>query len=209
MTKTEFFDRYTQAGFKIIPLVGKIPILGGWENADAHDAGRCREMIQATPNSNMGLLLGEYVDVEGDSEQANATLDRLVGDTPHPKWRSSRSVHHLFLNPDPELTRFVTKKIEFRGHKHQSVLPPSQHEDGCLYSWMKGTKFPVPRMPDALVDFYWSRRTSVRKPLLKPGHVSMTCHLCGYKTMLHHKKLIKERLWCSIAGVRWSCRKCR
>jgi len=104
MRLIEHFDAYVRAGLKVIPLYArtKIPVGKNWNKDWNHDW--CRWSLTQFPESNLGLLLGEIVDVEGDDDESNALLKYLVGDTPHPMYCSSKSIHHLFLNPDPKLT---------------------------------------------------------------------------------------------------------
>jgi hypothetical protein len=119
------FDALTKRGLKIIPLRenSKVPLCKAW-NSD-WDREVVRDKICQFPDANLGILLGDVVDVEGDSEDANRTILDLIGDYPHPCYFSTKSIHHLFLNPDPNLAHFRFKEIEFRGHGHQSVIPPS------------------------------------------------------------------------------------
>ena len=77
------FDALTQRGLKIIPLRenSKIPMCKGWTNWNLLEN---RSKILQCPNCNLGILLGEIVDVEGDNEEANQIIADLVGDCPHP-----------------------------------------------------------------------------------------------------------------------------
>ncbi|MFX6202006.1 bifunctional DNA primase/polymerase, partial [Acinetobacter baumannii] len=69
-----------------------------WEEDQA------RNYFRRHPDCNIGLLLGDIVDVEGDTAEANYRLSRIVAGYPHPMYSSNRSVHHLFVNPDPQLS---------------------------------------------------------------------------------------------------------
>ena len=115
MRLIEYFDLYTKAGLRVIPLhpQSKVPMWDGWNVG--WDVDRCRVTCARHPFANLGLLLGHIVDVEGDSEEANLSLARMIGDCPHPIYRSSKSVHHLFLNPDPKLTA-MEAMLELREH---------------------------------------------------------------------------------------------
>jgi hypothetical protein len=208
MTTIKVFDLYVKHGLKVIPLLpfSKKPFFENWQDASLYDPIACRRILEAREDYNLGLLLGDIVDVEGDSEDANRLLDNLIGDCQHPRYRSSKSVHHLFLTPDPKLTRIVTGKIEFRGRNHQSVIPPSHHEDGTQYAWMKGRGFPIPAMPPRLLDFF---HRATRKGSRKPDHVELGCPACGREVGVHGKRLAMERQACREMGVRWECNKCR
>ena len=100
------FDALTNHGLKIIPLRenSKIPLCSNWNKKWDHNCARIK--IKKYPNSNIGLLLGEIIDVEGDSDEANKIIIDLINDYPHPIYRSYKSIHHLFLTPDSSLRHF-------------------------------------------------------------------------------------------------------
>lgn len=203
----DYFDAYVAAGLQVIPLYArsKVPVGTGWNLG--WDKDFCRESFRRFPQSNIGLLLGPIVDVEGDNEEANALLSRLVGDLPHPMYRSSKSTHHLFLNHDPNLTAVRFQHMEFRGYKHQSVLPPSCHKDGAMYQWLVGTKFPVPPMPQELIDFY--NKHVNPKPLTKPGHMRPWCSVCKRRFFIHRKRFALEKEAFAHFNYAWQCWNCR
>lgn len=160
----------------------------------------------STGRYNLGLLLGDFVDVEGDSEEGNDFLSEVLENFPHPKWQSSKSVHHLFLNPDKKIQTHRFEDIEFRAAGTQSVLPPSLHEDGSVYAWLSGTQFPVPPLPDPLLDFYRSRCPESKK---KPDIIKTQCRVCGRKENLHKKRLVLEVRAFREQNLPWMCHKCR
>lgn len=203
----DYFDAYVAAGLQVIPLYerSKVPVGTGWN--EFWDKDFYRESFRRYPLSNIGLLLGSIVDVEGDTEEANILLVKLVADVPHPMYRSSKSTHHLFLNPDPNLTVMRFQGMEFRAHRHQSVLPPSCHKDGTRYQWLVGTKFPVPIMPQPLLDYY--KKVSVKRPLLKPGHTRPWCSVCKRRFFIHKKRFLLEKEAFTHYGYMWQCRHCR
>lgn len=203
----EHFDALTEKGLKIIPVRenSKIPLCKGWSTNWNHDIARLK--IKQFPNCNIGLLLGDIVDVEGDSQEANTTIENLIGDYPHPVYRSTKSFHHLFLTPDQSLRHYRVGEIEFRGYGHQSVLPPSHH-NGVNYQWLKKFKFPVPQMPGSLLNFYKAQRFC-SKNLVKPNHLRVWCSLCEEKNFLHKKRFHMELGVFRILGLKWQCQKCR
>ena len=212
MLQLKYFDFYVSLGLKIIPIYekSKIPVGKAW-NVD-WDLEKCRSAF-IRKDHNMGLLLGELVDVEGDTPEANVFLESLIANTPHPMYRSTRSTHHLFVNPDPYLTATRFDDIEFRGHLHQSVIPPSVHLDGTEYHWLKGTVFPPPPMPKLLKQFYFENREYPRKPRkksnVKPGHCQTFCRICQKKRFVHKKRLILEVQAFGLNNLPWMCHNCR
>jgi hypothetical protein len=204
----DHFDALTSRGLKIIPLWenSKIPLNKGWsQNWDRLDS---RNALVRFPEANIGLLLGNIVDVEGDSEEANKTIIDLIGDYPHPCYHSTKSIHHLFQSPDPNLRHFRCGKIEFRGHGHQSVLPPSQHA-GIKYCWLKSFKFPIPEMPESLVKFYEERKEHIKLNDTKPGHIRVWCSKCDSKVFLNEKRFKLELQAFKLLEAKWQCQSCR
>jgi hypothetical protein len=212
----KYFDLYTLKGMQIIPVYknSKVPVGKNWNRN--WNKEKCREMI-ATGNYNLGILLGDIVDVEGDTPEANDLLTRMIDGLPHPMYRSSRSIHHLFINPDPHLTATRFQDIEFRGQLHQSVLPPSTHEDGTGYLWLRGTSLDIPDMPQELRDFYFKNRREVRpryffrrgpKPL-PHGLKKTTCSCCGKVEVIHKKRLMLEVRAFAEHHLPWMCHCCR
>lgn len=205
------FDALTSNGLKVIPLrpLSKIPVSKGWIN---WDKAECRELLARNPTYNIGLLLGQVIDVEGDTKEANDIVNQLIGDYNHPSYRSTKSVHHLFLNPDPDLTIVKYQDIEFRANRHQSVLPPSMLENGTRYSWNGPITFPIPAMPDRLLQFFLdvqSKKSYKRQAGLKPEHFKIPCFECKEDCYLHQKRFDLELLAFKELGLRWTCHFCR
>jgi hypothetical protein len=167
-----------------------------------------RQLLERFPNSNLGLLLGNIIDVEGDSPEANEKVLGLIGDYPHPSYQSTKSIHHLFLTPDPSLRRVVYQDIEFRGFGHQSVLPPSI-VNGVQYRWMKDFKFPVPVMPDKLLAFYKKITAKAKKSDIKPGHMKLPCSVCKNTKYIHKKRFELELEAFKEWELQWQCQSCR
>lgn len=223
----KWFDTYVRAGLKPIPIYKnyKCPIEKGWNKNWSID--RWRHYFDNNPKSyNMGIILGEIIDVEGDSKEANDLLLNLIGDVPHPMFSSSKSIHHLFLTPDINLTRWTHDQIEFRGSLHQSVVPPSGHNDGTQYKWLKTSSPIIPHLPDSLLQFYLINRKSRPQPLnldneckldtekrektkIKPGYTLTECKTCKNMFYIHRKRLILEVRAFKKYQSLWSCHKCR
>lgn len=214
-----YFDNYCNIGLSpiVVNFMSKKPVLAGWN--ENYSQKRWRSILcRDERDFNIAILLGRVVDVEADSEEGNELLQSLIGDSKHPCFRSSRSVHHLFLNPDPSLTMKVYHGIEFRGNKVCSVMPPSVHEDGTEYRFLKSSQFPIPQMPDDLLRFYWGNRkaemdlASPRKPAkpkVKKDHKKLACPECKKTVYIHKKRLVLEVRSFSQKGMFWSCRSCR
>lgn len=214
MDVVHLFDSYVRCGLKPLPLIPgtKIPLVKDWQIDWSVD--KYRNFFIVTPNVNMGILLGDIIDVEGDDQTANDLISDLARNIPHPMFKSSKSVHHLFVSPDPTITICKVGCIEFRGHRHQSVIPPSVHSSGVTYKWVKGSAFPAPPMPRRMVDFLYAHRKSIhhaqpRTNGKKANHALSICNDCKGKNFLHKKRLVLEVRAFAVLGQKWTCRKCR
>jgi hypothetical protein len=118
-------------------------VLPGWEKARL-TRKELREAFRST-NLNIGLVLNQsdLIDVECDSDEAEANLQAMFGGKvpPTPTWRSKRGLHRLFRRPPglPEKATLHLDAIEFRignGKGALSIVPPSVHPDGPRYEWL-------------------------------------------------------------------------
>ncbi len=212
-----FFDLYLALGLRPIALYpgSKCPMGNAWNEGWTPE--KWRPMFESP--CNMGILLGEIVDVEGDTEDANDLLERMIDGARRPMYRSSKSIHNLFINPDPGLTRLVAHGIEFRAWNHMSVVPPSIHLDGKKYSWLQGSSFPIPTMPGELLEFYKKNirqgsrvapavKTSKSKGLRRDQRYT-ECNRCKKKFVINKRRLVLEVRASRLLGCLWMCRGCR
>lgn len=206
----EYFDRYVAMGLQPIAIYPKTkkPVEKQWNVR--WEADRWRRYFNSA-NFNLGILLGDVVDVEGDTDEANELLFRLADGTPHPVYKSSKSYHHLFLTPDPKLTREVYHGIEFRGQGHHSVVPPSSHESDTAYQFLRSSRFPPPAMPAALLNFLEENRSEKGRVFRRknPQYVKTVCRICTQTYRVHRKRLILEVKAFRKLGQLWSCHGCR
>ena len=214
MDIVNYFEAYVTCGFQPIALHPrtKIPVFRDWQLE--WSIKKYREVFCGNPESNMGFLLGNIMDVEGDTEEANEILADLTRHCPHPMFKSNKSVHRLFLSPDPNITICKFNGIEFRGRRHQSVVPPSIHTSGTVYEWLKKSTFPAPAMPTALVNLLYSHYRQIKKgrPSFngkKANHISTACNGCKRNSYLHKKRLVLEVRAFQSIGQKWQCQKCR
>jgi hypothetical protein len=197
-----FFNYYTQKlKWKVIPVLpfSKKPRFPKWNRT--YDINFNRNYIESHQNYNLGLLLGDIVDLESDTVSGNELLLEYVKGYEHPFYRSGKSIHHLFLTPDPELTRKTIKEIEFRGHKHQSLLPPSIVE--YKYDWLNLCE--IPPLPPVLLNFYQQHK---RKPR-NPGYIKAKCSICNADELIHRKRYSLETSAFKKLGTQWQCHYCR
>lgn len=207
----DYFYNYTKIGYQVIPIypLTKIPVGKNWNH---WNYDKSKSYFQKNPTANIGVLLGDIVDVEGDTDEANQIVKDLIGNVPHPMYKSSKSIHHLFENPDRNLTATRFLGMEFRAFKHQSVLPPSQHGDGSSYHWIEGCSIgKIPTMPDALMEFYWKNKKVVKSTVKKhkSDFITTFCSCCQVEEKIHKKRLQLEIKAFQELNSLWRCHYCR
>lgn len=211
MSIIKAFDEYVKYGFEPIAIYEgqKIPIGNNWNKN--WSASKWRPIFCKNPNLNIGILLGKIVDVEGDSDLANKTILDRIGKIKHPQFYSNKSIHHLFLNDDLNLTRKVFGKIEFRAYTHQSIVPPSKHLHGNFYEWITDFRTEIPLLPDALKEFLINSKKT-KNNFTKSTNANKTktfCNACKKKFFVEKKRLKLEIQAFAELDMIWMCRKCR
>jgi hypothetical protein len=208
MQAHEVLQNYFNQGYKPILLHHntKIPIHKKWNKK--YDFNYFYNYSLAHPTDyNFGILLGDVIDVEGDTEKANEYLKNLCGEIKHPSYKSSKSIHHIFRNPGINLTRIVHNGIEFRAHKHQSVIPPSLHEDGSPYIWISCNNMSlaeIPLLPANLERILLNRLGLDEK--IRYGNVKVYCAKCKKSFFLNEKHFNFELKIFKKNGFPWMCK---
>lgn len=202
----EHFDKLVNSGLKVIPLRNnsKAPLCKNWNKY--WNLNEIRNKIKKNSNCNLGLLLGNIIDVEGDSEKSNQIILKLTQNYPHPSYVSSKSIHHLFQTPIFGFKYFEWGKIEFRGIGHQSVLPPSTINE-IEYKWLTGFDH-IPKMPEPLVLFL-KNKIKYKKNNIKKGHIKIPCNNCRNYIFINKKRFYLELEIFKILNQKWQCKKCR
>lgn len=196
--------RYAAIGWKVVPLygvnsagkcscrrpecaaAGKHPCCGdNWKDfalaQTEEDISNWTDTFKG--ERNVGLLLGPaggIIDIECDSPEATAELDRIIGDDREslvtPTYGSSRGLHRLFRwsSELPDVQKIEISGLEIRigggGRSTQSVAPPSRHHTGASYNWLPGLRFdevevaPVPAAVMALIETLASKKTLTSPP---------------------------------------------
>jgi len=211
MDALKIFHDYKALGYHLIPLHKgtKRPIMKNWNKKYSYK--RIENFLLQNPgNYNFGILLGDVIDIEGDSCEANIFLNDLLKDIPHAIYQSSKSTHHLFRMGSKFFTRHICNSIEFRGHGHQSVVPPSTHEDGTKYSWITDL-IPVSELPVLPSELELKIKTfKIRsKKFTKPHSKKIRCHSCKDQCFINKRRLELELSVLRSIGQKWMCNPCR
>ena len=132
---------------------GKHPRLRGvYREYASTDEAQVREWWTRWPNANIGHPTGNLVVVEIDGPAGLATMQRLRERHEWPETltamsgRAAGGLHFYFRAPEDEPIygiagrrggRGIGKGIDVRGVGHLVVLPPSIHESGRRYTWLR------------------------------------------------------------------------
>jgi hypothetical protein len=210
-TKTAF-KHYVSLGYRPILLQhkSKKPLFRNWNGN--YNKKKYLEILQSKSDYNIGLLLGDVIDVEGDNLIANNFLENLFKNIPHPTYKSLKSTHHIFRNyPSSKLTRFHSKGIEIRAYTHQSVVPPSVHQEGNFqYTWLHELKS-IYEMPFFSIDLENKIKKFCDKTFnfVKKDHTKIWCIECKKLCFGHIKRIEKEIEVFKTEGKKWMCHSCR
>lgn len=148
---------------------GKHPRISAWQTKASKDEETINEWWERWPSANVGVVLGEasgVIDIECDTDQAEKTLSDLFGgEFPYcPTYQASRGKHRLFKwsSDFPKSDQAVVKVhgIEFRigggGRGAQSVMPPSVHYTGTIYTWrIRPDEADLTELPSRVMDSIW------------------------------------------------------
>ena len=212
----KYFDAYVTAGFKPIALspYTKKPIEANWNKK--WSVRRWRKYFE-NDMYNIGILLGNVIDVEADCERSNKILDDLIQNHQHIKFHSFRSTHHLFLNDDHKFRFLKVNGIEFRGYGLHSVVPPSWHQNGFQYKFASDNYFKLNYMPESLQKIFHdhisnklnSNKYASKDNIVYKNNCKTICKQCGEKSFINRKRLICEVKIFSNMNTTWLCHKCR
>ena len=212
----KYFDAYVSAGFKPIALSPqtKKPVELKWNKN--WTAERWRKYFE-TGDYNIGILLGNIIDVEADCRSSNKLLNELIGSQKHIKFQSYRSTHHLFINDDSKLRFLKIHGIEFRGYGLHSVVPPSIHQSGYQYNFCSDNDFLLTYMSEGLNKIYSDYKASLhnknkvlsKKKIIHRGSCKTKCNKCNDLVFINKKRLSCEVIIFSNKNKSWLCHKCR
>jgi hypothetical protein len=211
MQPHEILKNYHELGYKPILLHHKTkkPIHKLW-NDNYNFEFNYNFALSYGVTYNYGILLGDIIDVEGDTEKANNYLNNLCGEIKHPIYKSSKSIHHIFKNPNLKFNRKIYHGIEFRATKHQSVIPPSLHENGSAYEWIIHENMHVndiPLLPANLERIL--RQILGLADKVRKGNVKVWCAKCKKSFFLNEKQFEFELKIFKTQNLKWMCKKDR
>lgn len=142
--------RYQKMGWPVIPCDGKKPLLPDWPKRTAPPTdAEIKEWPEKWPDMNIGLVLGPASRIVGIDVDGSLGLERLLdicgGESPETymyKTGSEGGLRLLFRLPEgtQKAVKYVEKlagdhsELAFMGEGQQTILPPSSHSSGKLYT---------------------------------------------------------------------------
>jgi hypothetical protein len=140
---------YAETGLPVLPLAGKVPRNGNGLTGASTDTELIREWWARWPDANVGIRTGEQAGVfvlDVDVQHGGgATLKALARE--HGKLPMTATVltggggsHHYFRYPENGIRNSAGQlgaAVDIRGEGGYCVAPPSVHESGRPYKWMR------------------------------------------------------------------------
>lgn len=157
--------RYQKMGWPVIPCDGKKPLLPDWpKRTPPPTDAEIEEWLEKWPDMNIGLVLGPASRIVGIDVDGSLGLERLLeicgGEPPETymyKTGSEGGLRLLFRLPEgtQKAVKYVEKlagdhsELALMGEGQQTILPPSRHSSGKLYTWVEGRSPKDLEMTDA------------------------------------------------------------
>jgi len=206
------FTNYLDLGYQPILLHPntKMPIFYGWQKKYNYQS--YYELLDSNKKYNIGFLLGNIVDVEGDTNDANQILNNYFLAINHPIYKSKKSYHHLFKNSYRNITRIQIQGFEIRGYNHQSVVPPSNVDSVEDYIWLENL-IPFKDLPEIPHDFAKSFNIksfkSKEKKSKDKNKSAIWCFKCRNKFYLNRSFLTCQLNKLKEKKENWFCKICK
>lgn len=172
--------RYARRGWRVFPLLGKLPPFKAWQNEATTDPRRIRRWWRRWPNANVAILCDSQhgpivLDIDGPS--GAELVERLNLPPTREAQSSKKSKRHLYFDPAtsgvhvPRIikVKFDDKRydLDILGDGGYVVAPPSLHpETGRYYKWLSRIR-PLP-LPDAVLQLVSPYKENDKKSAAPP-----------------------------------------
>jgi len=156
---------YCKKKFSVIPLEprGKKPAISAWKDYqnERMPEKKLLRYFEADPDRNVGIVTGKasgIVVVDLDSKEARE-FAKKNGFPDTPTVKTARGYHYYYAHPGNRTVRNATnllgvRGLDLRGDGGIVVAPPSIHETGVKYKWVKGKSLddlPLAPLPQILL----------------------------------------------------------
>ncbi len=180
---------YGERGWSVIPLDGKVPLIGEWTHKASTDSEQIRTWWGQKPTANVGIVTGEKsrlvvldVDPGKGGDDSLDQLEKQYGSLPLTieVITGSGGHHYYFQHPGFVLGNSAGKLgpgLDIRADGGQVVAPPSIHPvTGKSYEW-EGAHHPDDIPPAPVPD--WLLRLLTEKGELLSPPTAQTFHAGG------------------------------
>lgn len=146
-------DRLHGMGYNLIPLEprGKKPFFSEWKLRQVERMSRVElRSVFLRHDCNLGIIMGELeetgVNVLGVDTDSDAGISYVRKHFPPSNTivRTAKGLHHYFQLPrglrPVNSTKWNGQDIDIRAHGSYLVAPPSEHETGFVYQFIKGPR---------------------------------------------------------------------
>ena len=170
----EHARRYSELGWALTRLRGKVPIDRAWQSLKPQEPGATAgAWSQWGKRFNMGIVLGPsgLAVLEYDDERARGTFEQLVGDGLPPIVITGSGKRHAYYEACAGIAKVTRDGLELRVGSHQCVAPPSVHpETGMPYAWdCAPWERPPPPLPERIVEFFQVGRSTSLDRVIELG----------------------------------------
>jgi hypothetical protein len=118
-----------------------------------------RLWFERAPGDGLAVVTGEIsgvVVLDADSEGACAIIKAACAGAEVPTVRTSRGLHFYFRHPGFKVTNYGKPFEKFgfdvRCDQAYALLPPSRHESGVTYEWIRLPEDALPELPPVLLE---------------------------------------------------------
>ena len=153
--------KYLESGYSIFPVrpKGKEPLFS-WGDFQTRRASKeeVEKWWGKYPEANIAIVTGQIsgiIVLDVDGEEGKRSIEGLsIPETATAK-TGGGGLHYIFKHPGVECKNFTRKLpgIDFRGDGGYIVAPPSTHENGKKYEWLKHpSEVGISEAPDWLLE---------------------------------------------------------
>lgn len=153
MTKLKQVIELYRAGYKVIPLKGKIPVLKEWQKyySTPKSEAEIVELFKSTGADNVGMVTGkisgvtvvdiDYTNKDGSKKFKTTLQDFLKQYPTDVVVETGSGNHHLYYTYNPNLKTGTDVQelygADVRNDGGQVVVPPSVHDSGKPYKFVR------------------------------------------------------------------------
>ena len=168
----DFALEYIANGLYVLPVKWDKKPHVNWGEEIPMEEGVIREMWRQWPNANIGIDCGRsnivVIDADGEEGVRNARRLFIENDVDVEACIISRTggggLHYYFAAPSTveirNSARRIAPGVDVRGSGGYIIAPPSLHQSGNRYEWIKEPNGPLPELSPALVRLLTERRPS-------------------------------------------------